>query len=65
MEKNTLMNLSVRNSQLASFVLFNLSGLTAIILTLLGLAGVLTANEKGSARQDPDRDRAWHPRELG
>jgi hypothetical protein len=45
MEKNTLMNLSVRHSQLASFALFNLSGLTAIILILLGLAGVLTAND--------------------
>ena len=39
------MNLSVGNTQLVGYTLFNLSGLVGIILTLLGLMGVLTVDD--------------------
>lgn len=45
MEKNTPMNLSVRNTQLTGFTLFNLSTLAGIIFTLSGLMGILTVND--------------------
>lgn len=45
MEKNTPMNLSVRNTQLTGFTLFSLSTLAGIIFTLSGLMGILTVND--------------------
>jgi hypothetical protein len=45
MEKNTFMNLSVRNSQLVGYALLNLSSLMGVFFTLLGLVGVLTADD--------------------
>lgn len=42
MEKKTFMNLSVRNTQLVGYALFNLSSFVAIILVLLELSGLLT-----------------------
>lgn len=45
MEKNTFMNLSVRNSQLVGYTLFNLTSLVGLIFSFLGLLGVLTVND--------------------
>lgn len=40
MEKQTCMNFSIRNTQLISFLLFNISTLVGITLTILALFGV-------------------------
>ena len=45
MEKQTFMNLTIRNTQLMAYALFNFSNIIGIVLTMFGLFKVLTPQD--------------------